>query len=95
MNPEHEHAEHDTFPGGGNESREQLASARQEQTERLLERLFLSKRSANWRDLRKRESEESDPDDPSSSMWDVMPLVAREFQRSSSSEPQWEDLSVY
>ena len=94
MNPEHEHAEQGERYAGRGEDHQRLASARQEQFERLLARIIVSKRAADWRDLKERDSEEPDSEDPASELWDVMPRVAREFQSSGSPETRWEDLSV-
>lgn len=95
MNPEREHAEHGMSPGGANDPLDERAAARQDNVESLLARIFTRQRAALWRNSKERESEESDPDDPASCLWDVMPDVAKEFQVSGSSEPEWDDLSFY
>ena len=53
--------------------------ARQQQLERLLARIVMSKRAGDWRDQKERESRDSESGDPVDRIWDSMPRVAKDF----------------
>ena len=52
---------------------------RQQQLEKLLARIVMSKRAADWRDQRELESRYSESGDPVAERWRAMPKLGKDF----------------